>query len=77
MLKPRISSMLARKREEGVKITQTEIAKTLGVTRQQVNWWVTGKRTPRLETAFELADIIGCRVDDLFEYTKKRIGDGL
>lgn len=68
MLKPRIGSILAHKKEEGVKITQTEIAKKLGVAPQQVHAWVTGKKVPRLETAFQIARIIGCQVDDLYEH---------
>ncbi|GGA55998.1 hypothetical protein GCM10007416_31500 [Kroppenstedtia guangzhouensis] len=67
MLRPRIASVLARKKEEGTKITQVEIAEKLKVTPQQVSAWVTGKKVPRLETAFELAHIIGCKVDDLYE----------
>ncbi|SMO91056.1 helix-turn-helix transcriptional regulator [Melghirimyces algeriensis] len=67
MIRARIASVIARKREEGIKITQAEIAEKMGVSPQQMSAWVTGKKVPRLETAFELAHIIGCKVDELYE----------
>lgn len=43
------------------------IADQLGVTREMVSRWVVGKAYPRLDKAFELAKILGVKVDDLYE----------
>lgn len=43
------------------------IAKQLGVSPEMVSKWVTGKALPRLDKAFELAKMLGIKVDDLYE----------
>ncbi len=44
------------------------IADRLGVSRESVSKWANNKSTPSLETAFKLAAILNCKVDDLWEY---------
>lgn len=48
-------------------MNQTEFAAFLGVKVAQYNRWENQKQQPEIETAFRLAKIIGCKIDDLFE----------
>lgn len=63
VLKSKIKVRLAE-----LEMQQTEVAKTLGVAKQTINGWVNGRIKPPLETAFKIAKILECRVDDLWEY---------
>jgi putative transcriptional regulator len=47
--------------------SQEELAKRVGVSRQTIIAIEKGRFDPRLALAFRLADVLGCRVDDLFE----------
>ena len=46
-------------------ITQSELAKRVGVTQSAVAKWETGGFTPSTSTLFALADVLGCTVDKL------------
>lgn len=50
------------------KVTQSELAKEFGVTKQTFNGWITGRITPSLITALRIAKRLNCRVEDLWEY---------
>jgi putative transcriptional regulator len=39
----------------------------LGVSANTLSNWSTGKSIPSLEKAFQLADLLNCKVDDLYE----------
>jgi putative transcriptional regulator len=41
----------------------------LGVSANTISSWSTGKNIPSLDKAFKLADILGCKVDDLYDRT--------
>lgn len=43
------------------------IAKQLGITQNQMSNWISGRSFPTLEKAFLLADLLGVKVDDLYE----------
>jgi putative transcriptional regulator len=43
------------------------IMKELGVSANTLSNWSTGKSIPSLEKAFQLADLLNCKVDDLYE----------
>lgn len=43
------------------------IAKQLGITPNQLSNWINGKSHPTIEKAFKLADLLGVKVDDLYE----------
>lgn len=43
------------------------IAKQLDVTPTQLSNWISGKSSPTIEKAFKLADLLGVKVDDLYE----------
>ncbi|MFG1996257.1 helix-turn-helix transcriptional regulator [Actinoplanes sp. NPDC048988] len=46
--------------------TQEALAEKLGVSRQTVNSIETGKYDPSLSVAFGLAQVFGCRIEDIF-----------
>ena len=48
-------------------LTQRELGERLNVGQTTVAMWETGDRTPRADKLPELARILGCRIDDLFE----------
>lgn len=62
MLKPRIKQLID---EKGLK--QTFVAEKINVTPQQLNAWINKRAYPRLDRAFELAKVLGCEVNDLYE----------
>ncbi|RDI70184.1 helix-turn-helix transcriptional regulator [Halopelagius longus] len=47
-------------------LTQGELAKEVGVTRQTINAIETGRYDPSLDLAFKLAEYFDCSVEDLF-----------
>lgn len=49
-------------------MSQSELAKRLGVTRSAVNLWCMGKNVPRLPLLLRIADILQCTVEDLFVF---------
>lgn len=51
---------------------QQDLSEKLGVTKQTMNAWVNGRSMPTLETAFKLANLLGCKVDDLYKYIEEK-----
>lgn len=47
------------------------IMKQLNVSANTLSNWSTGKRRPSIESAFELARLLDCKVDDLFIYEEE------
>ena len=54
-------------------MSQTELAKRLGVTRQQINSYMDNERIMTLQTAKNISDIVGCSIEDLYEWIE--VGD--
>ena len=52
-----------RRRAAG--LTQAGLGKLIGVTPGAIANWEVGTRNPGIETLVKLADIFGCKVDDL------------
>lgn len=52
-------------------ITQAELARRLGVTRQTIIAIEQGKYSPTLELAFRLARELGAPLDDVFQYPQE------
>jgi len=46
------------------------IAEKLGVSQTVLSRWINGHSNPSLENALKLANILKCKVDDLFELKK-------
>ena len=47
--------------------SQAELASRLGVSRQTVNAVETGKYNPSLPLAFQIANVFGVRIEDIFQ----------
>lgn len=45
------------------------IAKQMGVSREVLSRWINGHTMPSLINAFKLADILDCKVDDLYYWS--------
>lgn len=65
---PAISNSIRRLRFEHGEITQEELAKRVDVTRQTIIALEADKYTPSLSLAFRIAEVFGCRVDEVFKY---------
>ena len=52
-------------------ITQSELAKRLGVTRSSVNAWELGFATPQLKHIVEMSKIFGTTVDEILNTSPK------
>lgn len=48
------------------KLTQDELGEKIGVKKATISNYETGYRTPKQDTLFELANILGVKIDDLF-----------
>jgi transcriptional regulator with XRE-family HTH domain len=64
----RIGRCLLSKRLRLVGMTQTQLAERLGVQRQQVSRWARNEQGMSLESAYNVATILDCYMDDLFEW---------
>jgi transcriptional regulator with XRE-family HTH domain len=53
-----------------VGLTQSELAEKLNVLQSTVAMWESGDNTPRTEKLPELAEILKCTIDDLFDTRK-------
>jgi putative transcriptional regulator len=63
-----ISNQLRKKRFEKDEMTQQELAKALGVTRQTIAAIEAGKYSPSLEVAFCLTDIFETPLEEIFQW---------
>lgn len=68
MVKPTLVSNSIRSHRESAGLTQAELARTIGVTRQTLIAIEQQKYSPTLELAFQLARAFGVGIDDLFAY---------
>jgi putative transcriptional regulator len=51
-------------------MSQAALAKEIGVTRQTIIAIEQGKYSPSLEAAFQIAQVFGVPLDDVFQYPK-------
>lgn len=68
MGRPPIDNHIRRLRFENQEMTQQQLAKRVGVTRQTINAIELGKYSPSLEVAFRIADVFGVPLEQVFEY---------
>ena len=69
MSKPtRITNNLRAIRFAADEMTQAQLAKAVGVTRQTVIAIEQGRYSPSLETAFRIARTLGVSLDEVFSY---------
>lgn len=48
------------------------VAEQLGISNNVLSRWIHGKSNPSLENALRLAELLECRVDDLWELEQKK-----
>lgn len=68
MVKPTLVSNSIRTHRETAGLTQAELARTIGVTRQTLIAIEQQKYSPTLELAFQIARAFGVGLDELFQY---------
>lgn len=68
MAKASISNQIRRLRFDADEMTQAELAKRVGVTRQTVLAIEKGKYSPSLEVAFKIAAVFDVPLDEVFRY---------
>mgnify|MGYP000914876028 FL=1 len=68
MAKFLISNNIRKLRFYYDEMTQQELAKRTGVTRQTIVAIENGKYSPTLELAFRIADVFGTKLDEVFSY---------
>jgi putative transcriptional regulator len=64
----RVTNQIRRLRFEQDEMTQAELARRIGVTRQTVIAIEQGRYSPSLEMAFQIAGAFGVPLDDVFQY---------
>jgi putative transcriptional regulator len=63
-----LSNQIRRLRFEYGEMTQAELAKRVGCTRQTINAIEAAKYGPSLELAFKIADVFGVGLEMVFQY---------
>jgi putative transcriptional regulator len=63
-----ISNQIRRLRFENGEMTQGELARRTGCTRQTIHAIEAAKYGPSLELAFKVADVFGVSLDEVFQY---------
>ena len=68
MTKPEITNTIRRFRFDHDEMTQEELARRAGVTRQTIIALEAGRYTPSLALAFRIARAFGTTVEEVFEF---------
>jgi putative transcriptional regulator len=63
-----ISNQIRRLRFERGEMTQLELARLSGCTRQTINAIEAAKYGPSLELAFKIAEVFGVSIEEVFQY---------
>lgn len=50
-------------------MTQSELAYRIGGSKQQINSYVSQRRVMSLQTAYNIAKVLECDIDDLYKWT--------
>ena len=66
-----LQNQVRRLRFDHGEMTQAELAKQIGVTRQTVAAIEQNRDAPSLEAAFRIAHFFGVGIDDVFQWTPK------
>lgn len=71
MVKPTtVTNRIRVLRFEHGEMTQAELGRRIGMTRQTVIAIEQGRYSPSLETAFRIAAVFGVPLDDVFQFTE-------
>ncbi|MDZ8170497.1 helix-turn-helix transcriptional regulator [Microbacterium xanthum] len=71
MVKPTRVTNSIRPLREAAGLTQAELARRIGVTRQTLLAIEQGKYSPSLELAFQICRVFGVGLDDAFHYPEE------
>ena len=63
-----LSNQIRRLRFDNGEMTQEELARRVGCTRQTINAIEAAKYGPSLELAFKIADVFGVGLEQVFQY---------
>ncbi|WP_375283340.1 helix-turn-helix transcriptional regulator [Marinicauda pacifica] len=66
--KTRVINQIRKLRFDTGEMTQAELARRVGVTRQTIIAIEQGKYSPSLEVAFQIARVFGVKLDEAFQY---------
>jgi putative transcriptional regulator len=66
-----VTNRIGQLREQAGGVSQGELAKHVGVTRQTLNAIERGKYSPSLEVAFRIAQFFSVGLDDVFAYDEQ------
>jgi putative transcriptional regulator len=69
MAEAHIANTIRRHRFDNGEMTQAELAKRVGVTRQTIVAIEQGRYSPSLEVAFRIAAVFGVPLTDVFQWT--------
>ena len=73
MVSTRIKNNLRRLRFDHDEMTQEELARRVGCTRQTIIALEQGKYVPSIELAFKIARVFGVTLEDVFQYEDKKM----
>jgi len=71
MSEPAVRNEIRRWRQENSTMTQAELARLCGVTRQTIIALEAEKYSPSLELAFRLARALGRKLEEVFRFEEK------
>ncbi len=66
----KVTNNIRRLRFDAGEMTQAELADRVAVTRQTVMAIELGRYSPSLELAFQIAEVFGVPLEDVFQYPK-------
>jgi putative transcriptional regulator len=72
MSEPAVRNEIRRWRQENSTLTQAELARLCGVTRQTIIALEAEKYSPSLELAFRLARALGRNLEEVFRFEEKK-----
>lgn len=72
----KVTNSIRSLRFEHGEMTQADLAKRLGVTRQTINAIERGRYSPSLEMAFQMAGVFNVPLDDVFQYPLQSSNEG-
>jgi putative transcriptional regulator len=67
----RVTNRIRPLRFQHGEMTQADLAAQVGVTRQTIIAIEQGKYSPSLEVAFRIANALGARLDEVFQYPEQ------
>jgi putative transcriptional regulator len=68
---PKITNNIRRLRFDHKEMTQEDLAKAVGCTRQTIIALEQGKYVPSIELAFKMSRVFGVKVEDVFTYEEE------